>query len=76
MAVVSGVLVLLLAKKKNECKSKKGLRSFVTSKTKEAGGGAGEWAFGVLGQWRSGKRGVTKEEGRRKAERSGYGCMG
>lgn len=37
MAVVSGVLVLLLAKKKNECKSKKGLRSFVTSKTKEAG---------------------------------------
>lgn len=43
---------------------------------KKLGGGAGEWAFGVLGQWRSGKRGVTKEEGRRKAERSGYGCMG
>lgn len=57
MAMVSGVLVLLLAKKKNECKSKKGLRSFVTSKTKEAGGGQGS---GRLECWASGgaERGV------------------
>ena len=76
MAVVSGVLVLLLAKKKNECKSKKRITILRYIEDERSWGGAGEWAFGVLGQWRSGKSGVTKEEGRRKVGRSGYGCMG